>query len=120
MTLTGCSFWSRHRHITRVPTSRGRCADHAADAVEGLGLLSMPPPFDAAPAPLHAASPAAAAEPFSGAVDASIEPILVVGTGADRASGCWAVWAFRSEVIFLRTILVEPTCKSRRIRMCGL
>jgi len=77
MTLTGWSFWSRHRHITRVPTSRGRCAAHDADAAEDLSLLSMPPPFNAAPAPLHPVPPAPppAAEPFSGAVDASMEPI---------------------------------------------
>jgi hypothetical protein len=73
MTLTGWSFWSRHRHITRVPTSRGSWAAHDAGAAEDLSLLSTPPPFDAAPAPLPA--PPAAAEPFSGAVDASIEPI---------------------------------------------
>ncbi len=84
MTLTGWSFWSRHRHITRVPTSSGRCDAHDADAAEDLSLLSTPPPFEAAapppppPAPLHAveaAAAAAAAVPFSGAVDASIEPI---------------------------------------------
>jgi hypothetical protein len=36
MTLTGWSFWSRHRHTTRVLTSRGRCGAHDADTAERI------------------------------------------------------------------------------------
>jgi hypothetical protein len=98
--------------MTRVPTSRGRCAAHdagaGAGADEDLSLLSVPPPFGAAPAPLHAAPPVPpAAEPFSGAVDASSMEPISSSVGAQlleqkpRCGRFGRDWAFRTVWAFL-------------------
>lgn len=70
MTFTGWSFWSRHRHITRVPTSRGS----ATAPVPALPFLpaSESPPFAVGPPPLYAG---AADPPFASARGGSIDPI---------------------------------------------
>lgn len=66
MTLTGWSFWSRHRHITRLPTSSGKFTAF---------FVRSPPPFCSAD-PLQAAAAAEAPAPLATAFGDSIEPIF--------------------------------------------